>query len=501
MPQSLVRLAGAVRAQESSYRARQDVKGQAIDGRPAAVTFGESACRDHACDTMNGRPGAASPHRANSRDGIIPRYDAAGGMPLASTAPTLDMVRAVKLRNGGSVTTLTHILIGRDEPPQWRSATRRRVAYAAAWGCWALLAASTVAAIAVVGRQNGTGPGGTHDWGWLAVELTVCAAIPLAARYALAGWRIAYLGVLVTPLIPGQSRADGGLYTVLAITFVVAGLRYGAAALSWMAALSLIPVWLWTGPDLVYPARVTIGLAFLTAALYAAGRRDRLALASQARETRKQAEEARQHRERSAFLEERARIAREMHDVVAHHMSMIAVQAETAPYRVAGLPESAQAEFAALSQSARAALADMRRLLGVLRSTDDRGLRAPARPGRDSIADDPTARGTDPARGRGTDAYRTRNVQRRDQHQAVHRRADHQDPRRPHPDETSAARPGTGSGLRLRVRPGHARRITWPTRPDAITGRARGVSPRQPSGCHTTTAVCVRTTFEWQPIR
>jgi signal transduction histidine kinase len=65
--------------------------------------------------------------------------------------------------------------------------------------------------------------------------------------------------------------------------------------------------------------------------------------------------------------------------VVAHHMSMIAVQAETAPYRVAGLPEGAQAEFAALSQSARAALTDMRRLLGVLRGGGgEAGEREPA---------------------------------------------------------------------------------------------------------------------------
>lgn len=176
------------------------------------------------------------------------------------------------------MTALAQVLAGRDEPPQWRTAARRRTAYAAAWGCWVLLAASTVAAIAVVGRRNGTGPGGTHDWGWLAVELAVCAVIPVAMRYALLGWRIAYLAVLVTPLIPGQSRVDGGLYIVLAITFVVAGLRYGAAALSWMATLTLIPLWLWMA-GWVYPARVTIGLAFLTAALYAAGQRDRLALA------------------------------------------------------------------------------------------------------------------------------------------------------------------------------------------------------------------------------
>jgi signal transduction histidine kinase len=283
-------------------------------------------------------------------------------------------VREVSFGNGqggDGISTLRRVLIGRDDRPQWRSPGRRRLAYAAAWACWALLAASTVAAVTLVGPRNGAGPGGARDVGWVAVELTVCAAVPVASRYALLGWRIAYLGVLITPLIPGQSRADGGMYVVLAIAFVVAGLRYGAAALSFMAALTLIPVWLWTGPPWIYPIRVTVGLAFLTAALYAAGRRDRLALAAQTREAGRQAEEARQHRERSAFLAERARIAREMHDVVAHHMSMIAVQAETAPYRLPGLPETARTEFAALSESARAALTDMRALLGVLRSSDE----------------------------------------------------------------------------------------------------------------------------------
>ena len=73
---------------------------------------------------------------------------------------------------------------------------------------------------------------------------------------------------------------------------------------------------------------------------------------------------------RRAVLEEPTRIAREMHDVVAHQMSMIAVQAETAPYRLGDLPESARAEFATLNTSARAALADMRKLLRVLRSDE-----------------------------------------------------------------------------------------------------------------------------------
>jgi signal transduction histidine kinase len=67
-------------------------------------------------------------------------------------------------------------------------------------------------------------------------------------------------------------------------------------------------------------------------------------------------------------LEERARIGRELHDVVAHHMSLVAVRAESAPRRLGAMPEPMRAEFGALSASAREALADMRRLLGVLRS-------------------------------------------------------------------------------------------------------------------------------------
>lgn len=64
---------------------------------------------------------------------------------------------------------------------------------------------------------------------------------------------------------------------------------------------------------------------------------------------------------------ERARIARELHDIVAHHISMIAVQAETARLTTAGLPASGAQRLSAIADTARAALTEMRRLLGVLR--------------------------------------------------------------------------------------------------------------------------------------
>jgi len=64
---------------------------------------------------------------------------------------------------------------------------------------------------------------------------------------------------------------------------------------------------------------------------------------------------------------ERARIARELHDVVAHHISMVAVQAESARLTTPGMPAAGATRLRDIGDTARAALTEMRRLLGVLR--------------------------------------------------------------------------------------------------------------------------------------
>jgi signal transduction histidine kinase len=69
-----------------------------------------------------------------------------------------------------------------------------------------------------------------------------------------------------------------------------------------------------------------------------------------------------------AATQERARIARELHDVVAHHVSMVAVQAETARLTTPGMPPEGRERLAAIGDTARDALVEMRRLLGVLRA-------------------------------------------------------------------------------------------------------------------------------------
>ncbi|WP_061296616.1 sensor histidine kinase [Herbidospora cretacea] len=70
----------------------------------------------------------------------------------------------------------------------------------------------------------------------------------------------------------------------------------------------------------------------------------------------------------NAVLEERARIARELHDVVAHHMSVISIQADAGPYRVSDPPPELTEAFATIRATALEGLAELRRLLGVLRA-------------------------------------------------------------------------------------------------------------------------------------
>jgi signal transduction histidine kinase len=88
-------------------------------------------------------------------------------------------------------------------------------------------------------------------------------------------------------------------------------------------------------------------------------------------------EQERERSARAAVAEERARIARELHDVVAHGVSVIAIQADAAEAALGRDPGLARRPLAAIRASAAEALADMRRLLGVLREDEDGNELAP----------------------------------------------------------------------------------------------------------------------------
>jgi hypothetical protein len=118
---------------------------------------------------------------------------------------------------------LRQVLAGRDAVPRWHSAKARRWALAAGWAGWAL-----VIVLVCVSASRGAVSQGSRP-GWVAVEIVVGGALAIAPRWPLLAWRIAWLGVLATPLIPGQSHADAGKYIILAVATSVAGLRSPAA--------------------------------------------------------------------------------------------------------------------------------------------------------------------------------------------------------------------------------------------------------------------------------
>jgi signal transduction histidine kinase len=212
----------------------------------------------------------------------------------------------------------------------------------------------------------------------VALALLVLLPVLLAVRFPLLGWRSAWLAFLLMPLAGSYWWGGWPWYPVqvpvLIVVFCLAGIRHERAVLWWMWGLTAAVWWLWSGTDRPDLTAHILGFVALTAVTIAldsvrSRRRDQRALAALAERTElKQAQ--------LTVLEERARIARELHDVVAHHMSLIAVRAESAPYRLDGLPEPVRAEFRALSATARDALTDMRRLLGVLRD-DQPADRAP----------------------------------------------------------------------------------------------------------------------------
>jgi signal transduction histidine kinase len=84
---------------------------------------------------------------------------------------------------------------------------------------------------------------------------------------------------------------------------------------------------------------------------------------------------------RAAVAEERARIAREMHDVVAHSLSVMVVQAEAAEEMIGLDPERARVPLIAVQDTGRAALGELRRMLGVLREKEESGMALAPQPG------------------------------------------------------------------------------------------------------------------------
>ncbi|HTQ89424.1 MAG TPA: sensor histidine kinase [Streptosporangiaceae bacterium] len=190
----------------------------------------------------------------------------------------------------------------------------------------------------------------------LSLVLFELMTIAGAAALLVVAYRLARAGSLVLAVALG--------IPFLGLALVLAGTGFGGRTMAVAGAAS----------SLAGAATETRVLAVLLAAA--------IPLATVAAMARAASEQSRTHSAAREATEgmladhlargERARIARELHDVVAHHISMIAVQAETARLTTPGLPPAGVQRFAAIGDTARAGLTEMRRLLGVLREDAER---------------------------------------------------------------------------------------------------------------------------------
>ncbi|MEO3922877.1 sensor histidine kinase [Micromonosporaceae bacterium B7E4] len=189
--------------------------------------------------------------------------------------------------------------------------------------CWAVYGLAIVSAVLVGIRVNGIHP-----------ELVVAVAIYTVARY----------------------RPQRHVWPIVAATEVP-------------AVVLLLP----GGPNWTSLGFITCGLAAIV--LLGVTVRIRRAYLAELEERARRLERERDQRARLAVAAERARIARDLHDIVAHNLAVMVALADGASYAAGTAPERATETMAQVSATGRQALGEMRRLLGVLR--DDAVGRAP----------------------------------------------------------------------------------------------------------------------------
>lgn len=180
------------------------------------------------------------------------------------------------------------------------------------------------------------------------------------------GWAISALSALVFPVAFASQPGNDLPWQVVHI-IVILPLLF---AVSLRAAIPIVGV-AWVSTVLLFftqmGADARIGWLVALTAYVIVGLLIRWLVLSR-RQLAEQEEVSELERARRTVLEEKARIARDLHDVIAHHMSLVVVQAQSAPYRVADVSPAARAEFESIGATARDALNEIRGMLGVLRS-------------------------------------------------------------------------------------------------------------------------------------
>jgi signal transduction histidine kinase len=208
---------------------------------------------------------------------------------------------------------------------------------------------------------------------WFVAPVGALTALPLALRrYRPLAVFAVTLGAHIVLNSSGVETAAPGVavatYTLAAHCDRRTALRAGLIGLA-----LFVPAYVYASGGSVVPASVFLAAAWLLGAYL----RTRRAYLRELEEKADRLEREREDNERRAVAEEQARIARELHDVIAHNVSVMTVQAAGAREVFDTNPARARDALAAIEATGRDALAELRRLLGVARAQDGGAARAP----------------------------------------------------------------------------------------------------------------------------
>jgi signal transduction histidine kinase len=238
----------------------------------------------------------------------------------------------------------------------------------------------------VIGRNS---PGAPSTTLWLALPAVAVMILPLFARrrFPFAGPAAYWLGAAAL------SFADGvlvpfmvALFPVgLASAFLLGNLRSSRQAWAGLAVvLGSITTVVFNIPGHATPELIFIPIDFGIAWVAGFALRERAEKAEAAEIRATQAEREREAAARVAVAEERMRIARELHDIVAHAVSVMVLQVGAVRHKLPQALEDDSEALRRVEQAGRTALVEMRRLLGAIRR-DGEGLELAPQPGLDGL--------------------------------------------------------------------------------------------------------------------
>ncbi|SCK58219.1 sensor histidine kinase [Streptomyces sp. WMMB 322] len=252
---------------------------------------------------------------------------------------------------------------------------RRHPTWVDSWWAVLLLVISAVWIVASVGGPDGAGlPRGPQEQiAAIPITLAMCTVVALRRRVPEKMLVLATgtgVAQVVTHVDVGPSN-----FAMLVIVFTVASRNTRWASRFALVGALLAP----TIAALRWPDErqtltsailgdIFMTVTFLLAWVLGDSLRTRRAYYAQLEERATRLEKEREAQTKIAAAAERARIARELHDVVAHNVSVMVVQADGAAYVLDSAPDQAKQALETISGTGRQALAEMRRLLGVLRT-------------------------------------------------------------------------------------------------------------------------------------